>query len=312
MTETPRPRRAFPIGPEHRDRRVESFLRNDLGLDRPTALKAIRKGWVRLDGSRVKTQTRLEPGQTLKITNYGLPLPLIDQPPAPTRPDVPSADVEAARRSIRAETPDWLVSLKPAGHVVHAGSGHPWGWVDALGAALDEPAPTPIGRLDRDTSGLLILARTAPARRDLFAALKTGHVARTYEALVFGQLRPDRGTIDLALARTETGVRPDETGKPARSRFEVLERWADASRVRLQLDTGRTHQLRTHLAARGHPILGDPRYGNDASRALTRALGLPHLALHAGRLDLAHLDPPQTYVADPPRTWSQAVSRRNA
>ncbi len=304
------PPREFPIGRDEDGSRLETFLRRRLGLPRGEAQKALRKGWVRVDGRRSKPDTRLAPGQVVRITNNGLPLPGVDgdvvsdaASQAPARA-VPPADVEAARASIRHADPAFLVANKPAGVAIHAGSGHAWGAIDALGRALGEAPPVPIGRIDRDTSGLLALARTRGAARRMFDGLKGGTLARTYTALVLGRLTPDQGTIDLPLEKRGSEGRermePDGAGLPARSLWRVLARRREATLVALELDTGRTHQLRAHLAARGHPILGDPRYGDDAARALARRLELERLFLHAGRLVLLHPDDDRPLTFDEP------------
>jgi 23S rRNA pseudouridine955/2504/2580 synthase len=307
------PPREFPIGRDEDGSRLETFLRRRLGLARGVAQKALRKGWVRVDGKRSKPETRLAPGQVVRITNNGLPLPGVDgegvasdaASQAPARP-VPPDEVARARASVRHADPAFLVANKPCGVAVHAGSGHAWGAIDALAHALGEPPPVPIGRIDRDTSGLLVLARTRGAARRMFDGLKTGTLARTYTALVLGRLTPDAGTIDLPLERVKRGpagrerMEPADDGLPARSLWRVLDRRREATLVLLELDTGRTHQLRAHLAATGHPILGDPRYGDDAARALARRLELQRLFLHAGRLVLRHPDDDRPLAFDEP------------
>lgn len=291
-----RPRREFPVGPGEDGSRLETFLRKRLGLARPKALEALRKGWVRVDGTRAKRpDLRLGAAQVVKITNFALPLPAVDDPQETPRVDVPAAAVAEARASVRLADDDLVVCAKPAGAPVHAGSGHAWGWIDAVGQALgDAAAPTPVGRIDRDTSGLLALARTRLAARRGFEALRAGTLARTYTALVLGRPEPAAGTIDLPLekAEDEDGLERVQAGvegaRPATSRYRTVEVAGRCALLELELETGRTHQLRAHLAAIGHPILGDPRYGTDASRALARRLGLERLFLHAGQLRLPH------------------------
>ncbi|MGE0710711.1 MAG: RluA family pseudouridine synthase [Planctomycetota bacterium] len=284
--------------------RLETFLRRRLGLSRPTALKALRKGWVRVDGRRAKGGQHLSSGEVVKITNYALPIPALEEAPRPARPSAPPDLVARARASLRRWDEDLVVAAKPAGVPVHRGTGHDHGWCDALACALEErePAPqdaseapmalTPIGRLDRDTSGLLLLARRRGAARRLFAALRAGEVARTYLALVAGRPRRERGQIELPLAKGGPAGREQmqagEGGKAARTRWRVRQRAGRATLLEVEIDTGRTHQIRAHLAAEGHPLLGDPRYGDEASRALSRSLGVPRLFLHAARLRYPH------------------------
>lgn len=287
--------RDFPVERDDDDARLEGFLRRRLGLPRTLALKALRKGWVRVDGRRVKTDARLRTGQVVRITNYALPLPGLETPPPEARPAPPEA-VARARASLRLVDDALVIAAKPAGDVVHVGSGHAWGWVDALALALgDDAAPVPIGRLDRDTSGLLVCGRTRAATRRLFEALREGALFRIYTAAALGRMDGREGVIELALdkrgaAGAERMQVVDEAagGLAARTRWRVVEARDAAALLSLELDTGRTHQLRAHLAAAGHPLLGDPRYGTDASRALERRLGLERLFLHAGALRLPH------------------------
>lgn len=279
--------RDFAIDAAENGSRLETYLRKHLGLTRPVALKALRKGWVRVDGARVKGSHRLVTGQMVRITNYGLPLPNVDRPPE--TPEAPPALVQRARDAIVSQTDDYVVAHKPTGEVVHAGTGHQAGWSDALGAALGEPL-IPVGRLDRDTSGLLILARGRGASRPLFAALKAGDLHRTYQALVLGTPEPPAGLIDQPLKKQgpigQEQMRPDPTGQQARTRYATVSRHGPATLLEVTLETGRTHQIRAHLAAQGHPLLGDPRYVSPEQRRLSEQIGLGRLFLHAGRLTL--------------------------
>lgn len=290
------PRRTFPVDEDEAGSRLETFLRQRLGLSGSVVFKALRKGWIRVDGRRAKAGQRIDQGQTVQVTNYALPLPALDrdQPPAAHVPRPSEALIHAAADSICHADDDVLVSNKPAGVVVHRGSGHDIGWVDALAFATGhgERVPTPVGRLDRDTSGLLVLARNRLAARRFFAGLRAGELARTYQALVFGVMHEDAGAIDLPLIKSGVPGRErmhvEQRGQPARTHFRVLERFARATSLELLLDTGRTHQIRVHLGERGHPLLGDPRYGTVASSRLTHALGLSRLFLHAAQVRFIH------------------------
>jgi 23S rRNA pseudouridine955/2504/2580 synthase len=304
-------RREFEVGADETGSRLETFLRRQLGLPRALALKAIRKGWVRVDGKRAKGSRHLRSGEVVKITNYGLPLPAIDGDPEP--PSAPAEWVEAARSSLLHEDEDLVVSLKPSGRPVHAGSGHPVGWVDAVGTVLGARV-APVGRLDRDTSGLLALARSTLGRRKLFEGLKAGTLARTYTALAAGVLDPPTGVIDRPLrghgkeGEQHMQVHPD--GKQATTRYEQLERCGPATLFRLELLTGRKHQIRAHLHAAGCPVLGDPRYNTPQSRALATQLGVSRLFLHAGELRLIHpaTGDALTFTAPLPGPLEQALT----
>ena len=287
--------RELVVPPDEDGARLETFLRRRLGWPRELALKALRKGWVRVDGGRARGERRLARGERVRVTNYGLPFPEAGRP-APAEPAAPGPPqaARAAAESLRHADEELLVSAKPAGAVVHKGSGHAWGWADALALVPGgEPGfpPTPAGRLDRDTSGLLALARGRGAARALFEQLRARELTRTYQALVQGALPGEEGTIELALTRREGGrarMVADPEGDAARTRWRLVRRLGPASLLALELDTGRTHQIRAQLAALGHPLLGDPRYGTPAARELSRRIGLETLFLHAGELRLRH------------------------
>lgn len=319
------PPRDVPVERDDEGARLEGFLRRRLGLPRTLALKALRKGWVRVDGRRAKADARVSAGQVVRITNYALPLPGLDAAPEAARAAPPEA-VARARASVRFVDDALVVSAKPSGDVVHAGSGHAWGWVDALAHGLGDAAPpVPIGRLDRDTSGLLVCGRGRGATRRLFEALRAGALARTYTAAVLGRMDAGEGVVDLTLEKRgapgaeRMEVAPaGEGGLVARTRWRVVDARGGvsgaspgASLLEVELDTGRTHQIRAHLAAMGHPLLGDPRYGTDASRALERRVGLERLFLHAGALRLPHPESGAALAFDEPlppelaRAWAR-------
>ncbi len=288
------PPREFLVSVGEDGSRLETFLRKQLGLARPLALKALRKGWVRVDGKRARADRRLAAGERVRITNYALPIPALEER-APTNAAPPAEEVARAAASVRLEAPDLIVSAKPAGVVVHRGSGHPYGWIDLLGAAFGE-ALTPVGRLDRDTSGLLLLARGRAAARLLFEALRAGRVQRTYQALAAGRVRDAEGRIDLPLVkegaagRERMSAAAGDAGRPAVTRYRVVRRLAGATLLEVRIDTGRTHQIRAHLAAVGHPLLGDPRYADAAARRLAARADLGRLFLHAGELSFPRLE----------------------
>ena len=289
----PRPQRDFAVDDVEEGSRLETFLQKGLGYPRSTALKAIRKGWVRVDGKRAKGGNRLSIGQVVRITNYGLlPPPSFDAPePAPNPRGVSPSMRSRAQASIIHEDEDLVVSAKPSGEVVHRGSGHDAGWIDAVGVVIGAQL-TPVGRLDRDTSGLLALSRSRLGARRLFESLKDGSLRRTYLALVQGEPKRKQGKIDHPLAKWgeagEERMQVDPEGAPAITVYRVLAGSRRASLLQVELETGRTHQIRAHLAAEGHPVLGDPRYGTGASHGLSMDLQLERLFLHAETLILPH------------------------
>jgi 23S rRNA pseudouridine1911/1915/1917 synthase len=209
------------------------------------------------------------------------------------------------------EDPDLAVIAKPAGLVVHPGAGvrsgtlvhaliHRWPEIAGVGGA---GRPGLVHRLDKDTSGLLVVARSARAYRTLVESIRERRIHRIYQALVWGDPRASSGTIEGAIARDPRDRRRMTVvrrgGKPARTHWKVEERFGLASRLEVRLDTGRTHQIRVHLAEIGHPVVGDPVYGGRTKKVLSlrRAdvslrdeilKSLPRQALHAAELELPH------------------------
>jgi 23S rRNA pseudouridine1911/1915/1917 synthase len=186
---------------------------------------------------------------------------------------------------------DWLIVVdKPAGLVVHPAPGHHGRTlVDVLSgmAAGGEPErPGIVHRLDRDTSGLMIVARTEQAHRDLATQVKARQVERTYMALVEGHLESRSGTIDAPIGRDHRAPERMTVGgrapREARTHFEVVESLPADSLVRVRLETGRTHQIRAHFAAIGHPVAGDPQYGHVGRHGLERQF------LHSSRIAFRH------------------------
>ena len=187
---------------------------------------------------------------------------------------------------------EWLAVVdKPAGLVVHAAPGHRGPTLvdalsDLLGGGEDPVRPGIVHRLDKDTSGLMIVARTDESHRRLSEMIRRREVERRYLALVEGRPRSRSGTIDAPLGRDHRAPERRAVGgrgaRDARTHFEVLETFADDTLVEARLETGRTHQIRAHFAAIGHPVCGDPRYGTPHRHGLKRQF------LHSARLDFAH------------------------
>jgi 23S rRNA pseudouridine1911/1915/1917 synthase len=201
--------------------------------------------------------------------------------------------VETDREGVRIVHIDDALAVvdKPAGLVVHAAPGHRGTTLvdvleDVLGGGPDPVRPGIVHRLDRDTSGLMIVARTDAAHRALAAAIKTREVRREYLALVIGRPRSRSGTIDAPLGRDYRRPERRAVGgrgsREARTHFEVVEAVGGDALVRVRLETGRTHQIRAHFAAIGHPVAGDPRYGGAGAHGLSRQF------LHSHRLGFRH------------------------
>ena len=200
-----------------------------------------------------------------------------------------------------------LIIDKPAGLVVHPGSGN---WSGTLQNALLHHAPqlanVPragiVHRLDKDTSGLMVVAKTLPAQTALVRQLQARTVKRFYQALVRGVLERG-GTVDAPLGRhptQRTRMAVVATGKPARTHYRIVERFVDCTLVDCALETGRTHQIRVHMLSLGHPLVGDPVYGSGASR-IPRGPEFARQALHARRLGLIHP------LTGKPMQWKSAL-----
>jgi len=264
--------------------RADRWAADLSGMSRSYVQRLITEGRLTADGAPVKSNTILGGGTTLELR-----IP----PPAPAEPIAqPEIHVD-----IVYEDPDLLIVDKPAGLVVHPSAGHDSGTlVNALlgrGAALAPGGiagvqrPGIVHRLDRDTSGLLMVARSDAAQASLQAQLKARRVKKTYLALVAGSVAAAAGRIEAPIGRDpgrRTRMAVVQGGRPATTGYRVRERFAGWTLLELDLVTGRTHQIRVHLEAIGHPVAGDPMYGTGTSRKGPD--GLERLFLHAWRLEL--------------------------
>ena len=271
------------IPSERPGERVDLLLARSLeNLTRSAAQRLIEDGRVLLRGQPVKKNYKTEPGDAFSVE---LPAP----EPASLTPQAIPLDVVY-------EDDDVIVVNKPKGMVVHPAPGHADGTlVNALlahcGQTLSgiggERRPGIVHRIDKDTSGLLIAAKNDVAHQSLAAQLKDHTLCRTYEAIVCGNVREDAGTIDAPIGRHPTDRKKmavtQKNSRPAVTHFTVLARYRGYTHLRLRLETGRTHQIRVHLAWRGHPILGDTVYGRKKPE-----LGQTSQCLHARELTFRH------------------------
>ena len=274
------------------------FRRHFPGVTHARLQKWLRTGQVRLDGRRVKAGARLEAGQTVRVPpqgDDGAAPPQGDDGATAAAPLVNAADAEALRAAVLHRDDDVIAINKPPGLAVQGGTGtrrHLDAMLDALGADGGE-RPRLVHRLDKDTSGVLLLAATAAAAAALTQAFRAKTARKVYWAAVAGVPRPARGSIDLALAKKPGPgrqlVAPDAgTGKNAVTFYRVVERAGGrAAWLALEPVTGRTHQLRAHCAALGTPILGDGKYGG--RQAFLEGEGIARrMHLHARAIRLPH------------------------
>jgi len=265
------------VGPEHAGERLDVFLAAAAG-SRAAAQRLIDAGAVLVDSRPRPKRHALAAGEQVSVT-------MLEPEPEPEAPP--------AAFAVAYEDEHLLVVDKPAGVVVHPGAGHRSGTlVQALAGRVaggrDPERPGVVHRLDRDTSGLLVLARSEPVHAGLQAALQAREIVREYLALVEGRPAARRGTIDAPLGRdrrVRTRMSTDtDDPREAVTHFEAERNLPSTTLLRVRLQTGRTHQVRAHLQAIGHPVVGDPEYG----RAGGRVHGLRRQFLHATRLAFEH------------------------
>lgn len=264
--------------------RADQFLSRSLNnLTRSAAQKLLEGGHVLRAGKALKKNDRLTPGDEISV--------LI---PDPTEVEILPQDIPL---DVVYEDEDVIVVNKPVGMVVHPAPGHPDGTLvnallhhcgDSLSGINGELRPGIVHRIDRDTSGLIIAAKNDAAHLALAEQLQDHSLYREYEAVIVGSLKDDQGTVDLPIARHPTDRKKmainHYNGRHAVTHWTVLRRYPGYTHIQCRLETGRTHQIRVHLAAQGHPVLGDPVYSGVRK-------GFPELAgqcLHARRLSFVH------------------------
>jgi 23S rRNA pseudouridine955/2504/2580 synthase len=264
--------------------RVDNFLMSRLkGAPRALIYRIVRKGEVRINKKRVKADTRLALGDLVRI-------PPLRLAPKEAVKEVSDSLHNLLAGSVLLEGPDWMVLNKPSGLAVHGGSGVKIGLIEALRQVRDDlDFLELVHRLDRETSGCLLLAKSRPALLSLNESLKAHKMNKQYLALVAGRWPARRDFVSARLDRYDAGngerrVRVDAAGKVSRTRFAVRETFSGATLIEAEPITGRTHQIRVHAAHAGHPLLGDDKYGSRESERLAAQLGLQRLFLHASAL----------------------------
>ncbi|MCL4780305.1 MAG: RluA family pseudouridine synthase [Gammaproteobacteria bacterium] len=280
--EAPRVER-ITVGSEEAGRRLDNFLLTRLkGVPRAHVYRLIRGGEVRVNSRRTQAGYRLNSGDEVRI-------PPVRQADARTPLPVSRVRADWISDCILYEDQDLLVLNKPSGLAVHGGSGISLGAIELLRAVRGPREHLElVHRLDRDTSGCLLVARRASALRALHAQFRDNSIDKRYLALLIGRWPGRARTVDAPLITDERRggerhVRVDAAGKAALTRFVPLERFAEAALVEVHLTTGRTHQIRVHAASIGHPVAGDERYGA-ADDPVVQKYGLTRLFLHARSL----------------------------
>ena len=275
------------VSEEEAGQRLDNFLLRQLnGVPKTRLYRAIRRGEVRVNKGRVRPDTRLEAGDAVRI-------PPVHE--TTTGPGAVGGDrwAQRIRHAIVLELPDLLVLNKPPGLAVHGGSGVKVGLIETLRAMYPEQRYLElVHRLDRDTSGLIMVARRASVLRELHAQLRGDRINKVYKALVWGRWPSHLKQVEAPLEKTslasgERMVRVSAAGKPSLTRFRVLKRWKSATLIEAKPVTGRTHQIRVHAAHAGFPILGDDKYQTPQAQALAATLNLNRLYLHAAGLQFS-------------------------
>lgn len=279
------------VSPESVGERIDSFIAAEEGITRSAAAKLAENNRVTVNGSFVNKNYKVRPEDNI----------VIDYPPV--------EDCEAKPEDIALdvvyEDDDIIVINKPSGMVVHPAAGNPNGTLvnallhhcgDSLSGIGGVVRPGIVHRIDKDTSGLLVVAKNDDAHLSLSGQLKEHNVSRVYFAIVCGNPKNDTGTIDAPIGRSPADRKkmaiirdPLKNSKNAVTHYEVLERYKGFAFVRCKLETGRTHQIRVHMSSIGHPLLGDEVYGGAGSKFCQSNKSLiSGQCLHAGELHLTH------------------------
>ena len=298
--------------PEDREgQRLDNFLLGQLkGAPRSLVYKLVRSGQVRVNGGRAKAERKLEPGDEVRIPPVSLNDPEDKSPP-------PSGFLARMEAAIVFEDARLLVLDKPTGVASHGGSGISHGAIETMRVLRPQLNLELVHRLDRDTSGLLIMAKKRSALTELQALMReeggTG-IRKRYLSLLLGRMPDGTMSVDAPLhvglrQGGERHVQVDPAGKPSLSHFNVLERRGGHSYCEVRIETGRTHQIRVHAQHIGHAVAGDDKYGDAAvNKRLREQVGLKRLFLHAASLEFALEGGKTPYVLNAPLAGDLAAA----
>ena len=267
--------------------RIDNFLRNQLkNIPKSMIYRIVRKGEVRVNKKRIKAEYKLKAGDLVRI-----PPVTIEEKTEENVPSTKLNKVSGLEQCIIYEDDHMLILNKPSGTAVHGGSGLKFGAIEALRALRpDARFLELVHRIDRDTSGILLIAKKRSALRHLQAQFREKTVQKYYFALVMGEWKNSCKVVNAPLLKNEVNsiVRVNPNGKASETRFRVLEKFKDATLVQASPITGRTHQIRVHTQYTGHPIAWDDRYGDRRFDAYTSKVGLDRLFLHAANIKFTH------------------------
>ena len=313
MNQKPMGVRYLTVDERGEGQRIDNFLLRELkGIPRTLVYRLLRRGEVRVNKGRAKAGRRLVAGDVVRIP------PLRQAQRA--EPGKPSDNlIRKIEKSVLYEDNLILILNKESGLAVHGGSGLSFGAIELLRASRPQERSLELAhRLDRDTSGCLMLARRRSALRALQSLQREGKVQKRYLALLHGRWEASRASVKVPLKKNtlrsgERIVEVSKEGKPAHTEFRVVRRFEKATLVEATLKSGRTHQIRVHAAHLDTPILGDRKYGDEAANRDFRKLGLKRLFLHAAslRFPWPDRDEPYRFVAPLPPELEQLLERLN-
>ncbi len=289
----------FEVTTEQLNQRLDNFLLKQLdSVPRTRIYRIIRKGEVRVNKKRCKPEYKLQLGDLVRIP----PVYISDEP---SKKRIPTRLVKLLTDAILFQDEHIIVINKPSGIAVHAGSGVDYGVIDILRENPSETRLELVHRLDRDTSGCLLLARNRQALLAMQNSLKQSKIGKTYVAVVNGNWPAELVEIadplkKYTLSNGERRVRVDNQGKSALSLFKPLQSGGQYSLIEVKIITGRTHQIRVHCQSAGHPIAGDEKYGDAEFNRFMRQSKIKRLMLHAASLELPTTDYTQERIINAP------------
>jgi 23S rRNA pseudouridine955/2504/2580 synthase len=275
--------RQVEIGPERDGQRIDNALMTILkGVPKSMIYRLLRTGQVRVNGKRAKPDTRLSQGDMLRIPPVRVAERTAEQAAS-------QGAIAAAAEAVIFEDKHFLVIDKPTGMASHGGSGVSHGAIELLRQARPKEHLELVHRLDRDTSGVLVFAKTRAGLTGLQAAIRANEVTKQYLCLMVGHPPKARFDVNAPLQKSilqggERMVRVSEGGKPSLTFFREIEQYSGARLMQATLGTGRTHQIRVHAAHIGHPLAGDTKYGDKEANKRFRDRGLNRLFLHASHM----------------------------
>ena len=303
----------FTVSEEQSGTRLDVFAASAAALSRSAASRLIEEGHVLVNGKAAAKKTLLAAGDTVTV-----------EVPEPTATEAVAQEIPL---DIVYEDEDLLVINKPSGMVVHPAPGNPDGTLvnallahcgDSLSGIGGEIRPGIVHRIDKDTSGLLVVAKNDAAHRGLAAQLEGHHITREYHALALGGFRESSGTVDAPIGRHPVDRKKmaivrdaSHTAREAVTHYEVVEAFGQVTYLRLWLETGRTHQIRVHMASLGHPLLGDTLYGGGHTPFEKKhAALLDGQMLHAKRLSFTHprTGEEMTFTCDLPENFQKMLA----